>query len=69
MAEHGPNLGMPYTRPLVMACSRFEPRAVKGLGERFSALLLVVAWSLQLIKKADERPAKGYRHNDLRVVG
>lgn len=43
MMEHGPNLGMPYTRPFGDGRSRFAPRGVKELGALSFACSLVAA--------------------------
>ena len=63
MAEHGPNLGMPYTRPFGDGLFEIRAKGREGIGRAFFCTLVGrrVVILHGFIKKTEQTPAKELR--------
>ena len=69
MVEHGPNLGMPYTRPFGDGLFEIRAKGREGIGRAFFCTLVGrrVIILHGFIKKTEQTPAKELRTARLRL--
>ena len=69
MVEHGPNLGMPYTRPFGDGLFEIRAKGREGIGRAFFCTLIGrrVVILHGFIKKTEQTPAKELRTARLRL--
>ena len=69
MVEHGPNLGMPYTRPFGDGLFEIRAKGREGIGRAFFCTLVGrrVVILHGFIKKTEQTPAKELRTARLRL--